>query len=370
VDALRKGARYNKTALVKAVECLPKQLDQSFQETLERVLSQTDEDASLAKQVLAWIHYSPFILPVRVLQQAIAKQAGQDPQSDDNLIDAEVLVSVCAGLVVLDEDSQVIRLVHYSVDEYFSRCFDVFYPRSRQLVNRTCLLQALDSGSFARLNESAYMIGANQFYYDELKEYREEVERELESHYAQVPFSLHSLLQMNRFARRSPDSNGARGFRLNTVGAGADAERPGLPSGAGIGIYSDLQAAWLILLNRLGKYSGVDKIAYTEEEFDLVTAALFQDEAGVRAALANCGTTGDDALSRCLAWAAQRSNTSLVRLLLAAGAKPGTQKYCQELPSCPASIEERHGSTCMEIATESTRELILNRWPEIKGEET
>ncbi|KAK4447278.1 hypothetical protein QBC34DRAFT_427565 [Podospora aff. communis PSN243] len=135
VDALRKGARYNKTSLVKAVECLPKQLDHSFQETLDRVLSQDDEDASLAKKVLAWIHYSPFILPVRVLQQALAKQAGQDPECDDDLIDTEVLVSVCAGLVVLDEDSQIIRLVHYSVDEYFSRCFDAFYPGSQQAVN-------------------------------------------------------------------------------------------------------------------------------------------------------------------------------------------------------------------------------------------
>ena len=38
---------------------------------------------------------------------------------DDNLQDIEVMLSVCARLVTIDDESQIIRLVHYTTQEYF-----------------------------------------------------------------------------------------------------------------------------------------------------------------------------------------------------------------------------------------------------------
>ena len=33
----------------------------------------------------------------------------------------DVLVSVCAGLVTIDRESNIIRLVHYTTEEFFER---------------------------------------------------------------------------------------------------------------------------------------------------------------------------------------------------------------------------------------------------------
>ena len=128
METLRKKARYSKMAVREAVESLPKQLDETYRDTLERINSQDDDDALLAKQVLAWIHLSYAPLSSRIVQQAVAKIRGDNPGRDDCLIDSELLVSVCAGFVVIDEESQLIRLVHYTVEEYFERCFNDFYP--------------------------------------------------------------------------------------------------------------------------------------------------------------------------------------------------------------------------------------------------
>ncbi len=55
----------------------------------------------------------------RELQYAIAVEIGESELDEENLPDIEDIISVCAGLVTIDEQSGVIRLVHYTTQEYF-----------------------------------------------------------------------------------------------------------------------------------------------------------------------------------------------------------------------------------------------------------
>jgi hypothetical protein len=48
-------------------------------------------------------------------------------------------VSVCAGLVVIDEGSAIIRLVHYTTQEYFKRIIDKWNPSAQLDITSTCL---------------------------------------------------------------------------------------------------------------------------------------------------------------------------------------------------------------------------------------
>jgi hypothetical protein len=43
----------------------------------------------------------------------------------ENIPDVEDLLSVCAGLVIIDQESAIIRLVHYTTQEYFERIRDL-----------------------------------------------------------------------------------------------------------------------------------------------------------------------------------------------------------------------------------------------------
>lgn len=65
-------------------------------------------------------------LTVRELQHALVAgdlRGHQDSFDDDELedFDENLLLSICAGMVVVDEESRVIRLVHYTTREYLLR---------------------------------------------------------------------------------------------------------------------------------------------------------------------------------------------------------------------------------------------------------
>ena len=53
--------------------------------------------------------------------------------------DVEDMVSVCAGLVTVDQESNIIRLVHYTTQEYFERIREAWNPYAQQEITSKCL---------------------------------------------------------------------------------------------------------------------------------------------------------------------------------------------------------------------------------------
>ena len=104
-----------------------------------RITGQLPEDSILAKNVLTWITYARLPLTTAELCHALAVHPGQENLDPDNVPDAEDLVSVCAGLVAVDEESNIIRLVHYTAQEYFERMIDEWNPRAQLDLASTCL---------------------------------------------------------------------------------------------------------------------------------------------------------------------------------------------------------------------------------------
>ena len=82
---------------------------------------------------------------------ALAVEIGEVELDPENVADVEDLVSVCAGLVVVDRESAIIRLVHYTTQEYFERVKDAWNPGAQSDIARTCLtylsFNAFRSGS-------------------------------------------------------------------------------------------------------------------------------------------------------------------------------------------------------------------------------
>jgi hypothetical protein len=57
----------------------------------------------------------------------------------DNFYDVEDIISVCAGLVTIDEESNIIRLVHYTTQEYFEHIRLEWNPRAPEEIASICL---------------------------------------------------------------------------------------------------------------------------------------------------------------------------------------------------------------------------------------
>jgi len=111
-------------AITRALEELPKgsdALDQAYQEATQRINGQEAGFRKLAWQVLLWITCAKRPLNCIELQHALAVELSDVELGEDNLQDIDEMISSCAGLVTTDDESHIIRLVHYTTQEYFER---------------------------------------------------------------------------------------------------------------------------------------------------------------------------------------------------------------------------------------------------------
>lgn len=103
-------SKTNRRQICDALERLPADVDM-YNEAMERIAQQNEHDARLAERVLSWIVYSQKPLSLTELRHALAVSSGVAAMDLDAIDDEYSLTSVCAGLVVVDENSGVIRLV-------------------------------------------------------------------------------------------------------------------------------------------------------------------------------------------------------------------------------------------------------------------
>lgn len=133
-----------------ALASLPKELDETYDQAIQRIQNQDEDQASLAHKVLYWISYSFRPLTITELQHALAVELDDDDLDEDGLYDTELMISVCADLVTVDIESNQIRLVHYTAQSYLERVRGELFPEAPLVISGTCLTYL----SFSRFAES------------------------------------------------------------------------------------------------------------------------------------------------------------------------------------------------------------------------
>ena len=106
---------------------------------MKRIEGQVKDQEELAKQVLSWITCAMRPLTTSELRHALAVEVGQADLDKENLPEIEDMVSVCAGLVTIDGESNIIRLVHYTTQEYFERTQKVWFPNAESEITTICV---------------------------------------------------------------------------------------------------------------------------------------------------------------------------------------------------------------------------------------
>jgi len=106
---------------------------------MDRIEGQLEDQEELAKQVLSWITCGKRPLTTSELQHALAIEVGDSELDKDNLPQVEDILSVCAGLVTVDEESSIIRLVHYTTQEYFDRTRTKWFPNAEASITTICV---------------------------------------------------------------------------------------------------------------------------------------------------------------------------------------------------------------------------------------
>ena len=129
---------------MRALKQMPSGLEHTYDMTMDRIQSQAKPDIELAFRVLQWLTYAKRPVLVEELQQALAVEWNEDEGPPrkldlDNILDARSLLDVCAGLATIDEESNVIRLVHYTTQEYIVKFRGELSASAHLNISRTCL---------------------------------------------------------------------------------------------------------------------------------------------------------------------------------------------------------------------------------------
>lgn len=130
----------------KALEILPKgsnALDLAYDGAMQRIEGQMEGFRLRAKQLLGWLTYSERLMTVKEVQHALAIEPGTPELDEDNLSDVNEIVALCAGLIIIDEETQIIRLVHYTTQEYFRRNGETLLACAQQDMATSCLTYLL-----------------------------------------------------------------------------------------------------------------------------------------------------------------------------------------------------------------------------------
>jgi len=113
-------------------------LGSAYGETLDRIKRQEGARARLGMAVLMWISHSERPLKVVELCHALAVEIGSLDLNADNVPSIRTLISCCEGLVVVDKEASIARLIHFTLQEYL-RAHPELFGTVHATMAETCL---------------------------------------------------------------------------------------------------------------------------------------------------------------------------------------------------------------------------------------
>ncbi|TVY83735.1 Ankyrin repeat domain-containing protein [Lachnellula suecica] len=143
-----------------ALERLPKgsnALNLAYDEAIRRIESQDTGIKELAKKTLSWVVHAKRQLRAAELQHALAVEIkssvlGIDASHNeidekphlreldpDNIAEIEDILSACGGLVIIEEETRHVHLVHETTMEYFHQIRDSWLPGTDTEMTVVCL---------------------------------------------------------------------------------------------------------------------------------------------------------------------------------------------------------------------------------------
>ncbi|KAJ7144594.1 ankyrin repeat-containing domain protein [Mycena epipterygia] len=115
------AAKLTVKAVRDALRNITSDLEHTYDEIVDRINRQPDEHKKIAWLTLSWITNAKRPLHSSELREALAVEPGAKKLDPENLLDMDTILSVCSGLVVLNDGDDIIRLIHYTTQKYFER---------------------------------------------------------------------------------------------------------------------------------------------------------------------------------------------------------------------------------------------------------
>ncbi|KAK2809089.1 hypothetical protein FQN50_004143 [Emmonsiellopsis sp. PD_5] len=143
-------------------------LADAYKQAMERINGQKHGLRNLAIRVLSWITCATRPLTISELQHALAIRVGKLDLDEGDMPDIGIMASVCLGLVTVDKESNIIRLVHYTTQEYFERTWERWFPDAHDDITERCVtylsFECFGTGPCATEDELKQRLRSNVLY--------------------------------------------------------------------------------------------------------------------------------------------------------------------------------------------------------------
>ncbi|KFA45537.1 hypothetical protein S40293_06581 [Stachybotrys chartarum IBT 40293] len=155
----------------KALGALPEKLSDTYDDTLERIKSgQEKEQAVLAMKVLmllTFIHELPTLVELQHALLTMELEEGETIDPDD-VYSQDLLLAICGGLIILEDETILLRFVHHTAEAYFEANRGKLFENGHTQVTKICLdylsFQEFESGPCASDEEYEERLASHPFY--------------------------------------------------------------------------------------------------------------------------------------------------------------------------------------------------------------
>ena len=128
-----------KSEVRKALRSLSESLNQAFENTVRRIEDEPRNRREVALRSLMWVLRARRPLRVSELRHALAIQVGESQLDNDNLLQPRFIIECCAGLIVIDDKSSTVRLVHYTLQDYLQSIYQDRLAQDEIEIAKVCL---------------------------------------------------------------------------------------------------------------------------------------------------------------------------------------------------------------------------------------
>lgn len=156
----------NLRQLLKAARMLSVDMSQSIRQTMDRIQTQTETLKDIGIRVLFWILKARRPLRIDELRHALAVDLGGGLAGDDEFLDEDFLqnnmgeeqlipqaliLASCAGLVSMNDQTGIVRLIHLSIAQYLEQLEEEWFPCIHSAISKVCIIY-LSKDDFAKPN--------------------------------------------------------------------------------------------------------------------------------------------------------------------------------------------------------------------------
>ncbi|KAH6902536.1 hypothetical protein BKA70DRAFT_1112840 [Coprinopsis sp. MPI-PUGE-AT-0042] len=132
--------------VAETLDGFPTDIEDIYTRTWQRIIHQGPKQLNLAKLVLLWITHAHGEMTIDALRRAVATSPETHVFNPKRMVPEALLISVCCGLVSVDDKTRTVRLIHYTTqDAILPRILELF-PIPHALLAHVCIAHVTACG--------------------------------------------------------------------------------------------------------------------------------------------------------------------------------------------------------------------------------